>query len=200
MDLVENKLFHHLRLSCSCDCNACDTAKFPVLKMWHMDVKPSSKGRVNLSPFTRVHARHWVWSWRFSTHFSNLKKWHLTAFHTTGSRDGWLVGYSAGLVIERLRVQSPAGTGEVSSPVNFVCWLLFGVCSTPVLPQRHVKDPGHSAKSAGGRLHLYMHTSLTQWSRHSVGTYRETSSHVTRQGTLDHSHLSSLSHCGLILA
>ena len=29
---------------------------------------------------------------------------------------------------------------------------LFGVHSTPVLPQWHVKDPGHSAKSAGGRL------------------------------------------------
>ena len=45
------------------------------------------------------------------------------------------------------------------SIVNIVCWLLFGVCSTPVLPQWHVKDPGHSAKSAGGRLHLNMHTS-----------------------------------------
>ena len=31
------------------------------------------------------------------------------------------------------------------SKVNFVCWLLFGVLSTPVLPQWHVKDPGHSA-------------------------------------------------------
>ena len=27
------------------------------------------------------------------------------------------------------------------SRVNFVCWLLFGVISTPVLPQWHVKDP-----------------------------------------------------------
>ena len=71
------------------------------------------------------------------------------------------------------------------SRVNFLCWPLFGVCSTPVLPQWHVKDPGHSAKSAGGRLHLNMHTPLTQrgWSgltmllsRHSVGTYQETSS------------------------
>ena len=48
--------------------------------------------------------------------------------------------------------------------VNFVCWLLFGVRSTPMLPQWHVKDPGHSAKSAGGRLHLSMHTPLTQQS------------------------------------
>ena len=95
------------------------------------------------------------------------------------------------------------------SGVNFVCWLLFGVRSTPVLPQWHVKDPGHSAKSVGGRLHLNTHLPLTQqsWSgltmplsRHSVWTYQETSSHATRQGILGHSHLSSLSHCGLILA
>ena len=37
-------------------------------------------------------------------------------------------------------------------------------------------------------------------SRHSEGTYQETSSHATRQGTLGHSRLSSLSHCGLIMA
>ena len=32
------------------------------------------------------------------------------------------------------------------SGVNFVCCLLFCVCSTPVLAQWHIKDPGHSAK------------------------------------------------------
>ena len=36
-------------------------------------------------------------------------------------------------------------------------------------------------------------------STHSVGTYQETSLHATRQGTLGHGRLSSLSHCGLIL-
>ena len=91
--------------------------------------------------------------------------------------------------------------------VNFVCWLLFGVRSTPVLPQRHVKDPGHSAKSAGGRLHLNTQTPLTQRSRsgltlplcrHSVGTCQKTSSHATCQETLGHSRLSSLSYCRLI--
>ena len=97
----------------------------------------------------------------------------------------------------------------VFSRVNFVCWLFFGVRTTPVLPQWHVKDPGHSAKSAGGRLHLNTHTPLTQRSRsgltmplsgHSTGAYQETSSHAARQGTLDHGRLSLLSHCGLILA
>ena len=77
------------------------------------------------------------------------------------------------------------------SRVNFVCWLLFSVHSTSVLPQWYVKDPSHSAKSAGGRLHLTMHTPLTQqsWSGLTispggVGTYLETSSHATCQGTL----------------
>ena len=93
------------------------------------------------------------------------------------------------------------------SRVNFVCLLLFGVRS--VLPQWHVKDPGHSAKSADGMLHLNAHTPLTQRSRsglimplcrHSVGTYPETSSHATCQGTFSYSRLSSLSQCGLILA
>ena len=49
------------------------------------------------------------------------------------------------------------------SRVNFLCWLSLGVCSTHVLP--HVKDPGHSAKSAGGRLHLNTHTPQTHRSR-----------------------------------
>ena len=78
-----------------------------------------------------------------------------------------------------------------------------------MLLQWHIEDPGHSAKSAGGRLHLNTHTPLTQQSRsqltmllsrHSVGTYQEMSLHATHQGTLSHSRLSLLSHCGLILA
>ena len=72
----------------------------------------------------------------------------------------------------------------------------------------HVRGPGHSAKSAGGRLHLNTYTPFTHrsrsgltmpLSRQSVGIYQETSSHATRQGTLGYSRLSSLSHCGLIL-
>ena len=37
-------------------------------------------------------------------------------------------------------------------------------------------------------------------SEHSVGTYPETSSHATCQRKFGHTHLSVLSHCGLILA
>ena len=51
----------------------------------------------------------------------------------------------------------------------------------PTLLQWHLKDPSHSAKSAGGSLHLNTHTAMTQQSRsgltmplfrHSVGTYQ----------------------------
>ena len=33
----------------------------------------------------------------------------------------------------------------------------FGIHSTPMLPQQHIKDHGHSAKSAGSKLQLNMH-------------------------------------------
>ena len=61
---------------------------------------------------------------------------------------------------ERSRVRIPAGAaGEFSSPEStFYADSYFGIRSTPVLPQYHVKDPGHSAKSAGGRLQLNTHT------------------------------------------
>ena len=84
---------------------------------------------------------------------------------------------------------SPCRSGRIISffRVNFVCWLLVGVRLYPVLPQFRAKDPGQSARSAGGRLHLTMHTALTQrsWngltmlSRHSAGTYKRLSSLTT---------------------
>ena len=40
----------------------------------------------------------------------------------------------------------------------------------PALPQWHVKDPGHSAKSVGGRLYLNRRSGLTMLFRYSVGT------------------------------
>ena len=125
---------------------------------------------------------------------------------------GQLVGQSAGFMIERLRVQIPAGVaGEFSSPESTLCAdSCLASITPPALLQWHVKDPGHSAKSAGGRLYLNAHTPLTQrsWTsgltillyRHRVGAYHETSSHATCQGTLGHRHLSLLSHCGLFLA
>ena len=63
-------------------------------------------------------------------------------------------------MFERSQVQVPAGAaGEFSSLGSTFCAdSYFGIRSTPVLPQQHVKDPGHSAKSAGGRLQLNTHT------------------------------------------
>ena len=59
-------------------------------------------------------------------------------------------------MIERSRVRVPAGAaGEFSSPGSAFCaGSYFGIRSTHVLPQQHVKDPDHAAKSAGGRLQL----------------------------------------------
>ena len=94
---------------------------------------------------------------------------------------------STGLVIRRSWVQhlSPGRSSRIffSSPEltccansNYIIW-----CSShPRVSQRHEKDPGHSAKRAGGRLHLNMHTPVTQWSWsgltmkswHSVGNYQ----------------------------
>ena len=55
--------------------------------------------------------------------------------------------------------------GRIFFPrVNFVCRLLLGVHFTSVLPQWHVKDPGHSAKSAGTPKHAYtLDPSKSEW-------------------------------------
>ena len=72
--------------------------------------------------------------------------------------------------MERSRVRVPAGeAGEFSSPGSAFCAdSFFGVRSTPVLPQQHVKDPGHSAKSADGRLQLNAHAPNVYVALHEV--------------------------------
>ena len=87
---------------------------------------------------------------------------------------------------------NPGRSGGRNFFFSYLCVLtLTGVCSTPILLQWHVKDPNHSAKSAGGRSHLNMHTPLTQqsWSglamplsRQSVGTFQKMSSHANSSG------------------
>ena len=66
-----------------------------------------------------------------------------------------------GPVMERSPVRVPLGAaGEVSSPGSaFYADSNLGIRSTPLLPEQHVKDPGHSDKSAGGRLQLNTHAS-----------------------------------------
>ena len=53
----------------------------------------------------------------------------------------WLSGQNTGFVVERSRVRVPAGAaGELSSPWSTFCAdSYFGIRSTPVLPQQHVK-------------------------------------------------------------
>ena len=57
-------------------------------------------------------------------------------------------------------VTSPAAaTGELDSPGTAFCDdSQFGSRSNPVFLQQHVKDLGHSGKSAVGRLQLKTHT------------------------------------------
>ena len=62
-------------------------------------------------------------------------------------------------------------------------------CKWQVTPETHI-DPWPNEVGVG----------WLPLSGHNVGTYPETSSHATCQGTLGHSRLRSLSHCGLILA
>ena len=75
--------------------------------------------------------------------------------------------YSARLITEKVASSNPSrSSGRIFfSRVNFACWLLFCVHSTPLLLQWHIKGPGHSAKSASGRLHLNRHAPLTQQSQ-----------------------------------
>ena len=78
---------------------------------------------------------------------------------------------------ERFRVRIPAkAAGEFCSLESTLCADSYSVSVPPV------KDPGHSAKSAGGRLLLNTHTPWTQLSRsgltmplsgHSVGAIRK---------------------------
>ena len=100
--------------------------------------------------------------------------------HVLTGELGQLVGKSVRLIIERLWVWIPAGVaGEFSSPELTLCWLLFSICTTPMLSQLHVKNLVNLPKSAGGRLHLNTLTPLTKpnqsgltvlLSRHSEGT------------------------------
>ena len=146
--------------------------------------------------------------------------YHLWRSDWLGSQDSLLLEHRT--PGRKVASSNPGRSGRriFLSTVNFVCWLFFGARSTSVFPQWHVTPPppkkkkqqqknGHSVRSAGGMLHLNTPTPLTKrsrsgltmpLSRQSVETYQETSSHATRQGKLGHTRLSSLSHCGLILA
>ena len=91
------------------------------------------------------------------------------------------------------------------SRVNFVCWLLFGDPFQPRVTAVARKRPRSFCQMSRCEVtpkHAYiLDPTKLEWltvplSRHSEVTYQETSSYATRQGTLGHSRLCWLSHCG----
>ena len=74
--------------------------------------------------------------------------------------------------------------------------LLFGVRSTPFVPQWHIKDPSHSSKSRSGQLKRAYTTDVGVGLVCCPGIIkeptRETSSHAAGQRVLVRSCLSSL--------
>ena len=100
--------------------------------------------------------KHHVWgfAWMVCAHFTGI-----------GSGDSLLV--KCRTRNRKVASSNPDRSGGwiFFSRFNFVCWLLFGVRPTRLLPRWHVKDPGHSVRSADDRLHLKAHTPLTQRSR-----------------------------------
>ena len=74
---------------------------------------------------------------------------------------------SVGLAIERSRVRVPPG--EFSSPRSIFCAVsYFGIRYSPVLPQKHVKDPCRSIKSAGGILQQQQKHMIMQFARNDT--------------------------------
>ena len=77
--------------------------------------------------------------------------------HLSGSlmgKKGWLSGRAPDSWLEGHGFKSWQENllqGQLSVPSY------SGICFTPMLLQGHMKDPGHSAKSAGGKLQLNTH-------------------------------------------
>ena len=67
--------------------------------------------------------------------------------------------FSHRIISERSRVRIPVrAAGEFSFPGSTFCTdIYFCISSTSVLPQQHVKYPGHSAKSPNAMLQLNTH-------------------------------------------
>ena len=71
----------------------------------------------------------------------------------------FLMGFELATFRSRVRRSRQGGGEEFSSPELTFCAVSYSVSFPPtthptpgrVLPQWHIKDPGHSAKSAGGR-------------------------------------------------
>ena len=131
-------------------------------------------------PLCWSHSLHTAWKWPMIKDRPSLRTTYacvIVRVLVTGI--GWVESWAR---YWKVASSSPGRSGErvFFSRVNFLCWLLFGVCSTSALLQWHVKGSCHSAKSTGVRFHLNTHTPITQWSWsgltmlswHSVETYQ----------------------------
>ena len=78
-------------------------------------------------------------------------------------------------MIERSRVRvrvAAEAAGEFSSQGQLFVLTHFGISSTSLLPQQHANDPGHSAKSAGGKLQLNTHAPYVEaWNEVTLETH-----------------------------
>ena len=129
-------------------------------------------------------------------------------FHTNGA--GKLVGRAPDCWLKDCEFESRQKRWENFLIQSQLCVLTLIQCLFhPLVTPVACKRPRSFCKKCRWQVTLKHAYTLTQQSqiglsmplcRHSVGTYKETSSHSTHQETLGHSHPSSLSHCGLILA
>ena len=92
--------------------------------------------------------------------------------HKCSELTGWLSDRSTDFCGQNFASSSPSRSGGriFFSWLNFLCWLLFGVCSKPMFLQWHMKEPDHFAKSTGGRLQINTHTPLMklEWADYAV--------------------------------
>ena len=126
-----------------------------------------------------------------------------------GSRDGLLVGCrTCDQKVESLNPGRSGGRSFFSKNQPCVLTLYRCLFRPRYTGVAHKRPRSFCQKCRWHVTPINTHTPLTQQSRcgltlplsrHSVGTYPETSSHATCQGTFGHSRPSSLSHCGLIL-
>ena len=95
----------------------------------------------------------------------------LHCLRAKGNRDSLLVKAPDSSSIGRIPAEA---AGDFSSPESTLCADSYSVSvpPPPVLPQWHVKDPCHSAKSAGGRLHLNTHIKIGISLRELISTLK----------------------------
>ena len=100
-----------------------------------------------------------------------------TSQHSTTQWYHWQPGKEeVGLVTGCGTLYNPHQSVSVGRTVTTFCADSYYISSTPMLLQYHIKDPGYSAKSAGGKLQLNMHAPCVVY-----GMYQDGSSFMWHQ-------------------